>query len=256
MIQLTYSQKTLLAKLFYKDKERYYEKIKELYGDEFDVEIIDFLNREKERIDSITEKVPTTGSYVKEPETENNYIKEHTYYMGGSPYWCDTIVENVGESINSTARNTIKKSNEIVHKRNNRVLILVDGDNHIYEALEGYGQYNSQNIKIIISNNSERLRNKIKEKYETEVIVVNPGNQAVDNIIKSIIGKEARKNNYDLIAVISHDRGYTELIKRLNNNPQSKCKVVLRKRIKYIWYLISKNGVISRIKLDSIKRLI
>ena len=69
------------------------------------------------------------------------------------------------------------------------VLYLVDGDNHVYEGLEGI-----DNIGVFGK-------------------VVRPGENAVDNRIKGILGNKVRqRKSYQKIYVISHDNGYKSLV--------------------------------------------
>ena len=101
----------------------------------------------------------------------------------------------------------IKKSHERTEIKN---LYLIDGDNHIYEAIERIGLADDTDIiKIYVS--QDGLYDKLlKEKmHHVEVILVPPGDQAVDKRIKSVLGN-AVKQDYSDIFVISNDKGYQE----------------------------------------------
>ena len=96
-------------------------------------------------------------------------------------------------------------------------LYLIDGDNHITEALERINLADeTDDVRIFVS--QETLRKKLIAKgysYD-QVKLVTPGNQAVDNQIKSVLGNAVKDNYYTGIYtgifVISHDKGYDRIL--------------------------------------------
>lgn len=53
-----------------------------------------------------------------------------------------------------------------------------------------------------------------KNNPHVKIIKVKPGNQAVDNRIKSVLGNAVKSNAYEEIYVISEDTGYDDLIQK------------------------------------------
>ena len=94
-------------------------------------------------------------------------------------------------------------------------LYLIDGDNHITTAIERIALVSDETdiIRIFVSQSGlfEKLRK--KQLPHSQVILVPPGNQAVDNRIKAELGNVV-KQNYGNIFVISHDKGYDDLIQK------------------------------------------
>ena len=94
-------------------------------------------------------------------------------------------------------------------------LYLVDGDNHVYEGLKGV--FNSRKTdSVIVYVTQDGLAKKLRKKYEERVSVkeVPPGDQAVDNVIKSRMGSEAALGRYAEVVVLSRDKGYEGQIRR------------------------------------------
>lgn len=74
MEMLSESKKILLAKLKFRDIERYEEKLN-FFGVS-ESEILDYIQRENTRIES-----------MKKDNVKNRVMPGYVYYMGGSPYW-------------------------------------------------------------------------------------------------------------------------------------------------------------------------
>ena len=94
-------------------------------------------------------------------------------------------------------------------------LYLVDGDNHINSAIKRIKMADeTDDVRIFVS--QEGLYPKLVKKNNphVKIIRVKPGNQAVDNRIKSVLGNAVKSNAYEEIYVISEDTGYDDLIQK------------------------------------------
>lgn len=134
--------------------------------------------------------------------------------MGGRPYWSDEPEKPRVVPINSS-NNSSKKATK---DEKNKSLILIDGDNHPYEAIEGIKNcLGKADVRVYATD--ERLLNNMKEKLDKKgikhvrTVLVEQGNQAVDNRIKFVLEQEAKSHTYSKISIISHDQGYREKIK-------------------------------------------
>jgi len=208
MTQLSESQKIILAKLKFRNKEKYDTRLTEIGIIEEDIQ--EYITRERDRREGLNTKY---GGEINAPK----YNEGHVYKMGGKPYWSQTPVPHQ-ENVSSYASvETTKKRRQ----KGKKILILVDGDNHPYEALGKEKKFKeickNAEIRIYISDKNQKLIENIKKNY-IDPIVVAQGNQAVDNRIKTHLGQE--KGNFEKIAVISHDKGYDRNIKKYNKEKQ------------------------------------
>ncbi len=182
------SQKTLLAKLYYQNSPRYRQKLDEL-GIPEEV-IFDSIQTELKRIRSLKE------------------IKEANYSTNTKP----SGNKKTNKSRKDDSSDSRKKEN-----RNNefyRILILVDGDNHPKKNMNGYHNVkNRRDTKIEIFAADRNLCEKYSKEFNVTPIMVPPGDQAVDNRIKALVGDKAQKHEYDKIVIISQDKGYQHKIK-------------------------------------------
>lgn len=116
---------------------------------------------------------------------------------------------------------------------------MIDGDNHPYEAIEGIEDV-SEKVDITVFAANENLLNNIISKLDKKGIIeqvrtvlVEKGEQAVDNRIKTELGKEAKRHDHSKIVIVSHDQGYREKIKEWKKKWQwSDDKIILCKCIK------------------------
>lgn len=95
-------------------------------------------------------------------------------------------------------------------------LYLIDGDNHVYEGLSGVMNIRKTDT-IIVWCTQPGLEDRIKRKGfagRLDVRHVNRGDQAVDNQIKGVFGRCVRSGEYESVFIVSHDRGYDELISK------------------------------------------
>lgn len=205
METLSESKKIKLAKLKFRYPERYKKKLDLISVTENELE--KYIQNEKNRINSIAK---TTN------ESTNKSIKQgHEYYMGGRPYWSDEPEKPRVVSIN-LSNNSSKKATKVEKKKS---LILIDGDNHPYEAIEDIENcLGKADVRIRVYAIDKHLLDKMKKKLDEKgikhvcIVLVEKGNQAVDKRIKFVLEQEARSHAYSKISIVSHDQGYREKI--------------------------------------------
>ena len=91
-------------------------------------------------------------------------------------------------------------------------IYLVDGDNVITEVLRHSFDPRAK-VSIYVTN--ENLYEKVRlYSYKAKVIKVPKGDQAVDNRIKSYLGRVVNAGYNGRIIIVSKDKGYDELIKK------------------------------------------
>lgn len=109
------------------------------------------------------------------------------------------------------AEREFEKKDIVEQMKKYKRLFLIDGDSFIYKALNGMNRIDPED-KILILVSDEALRSKLIQKgyvrQNVGVIVVMPGNEAVDNRIKGILGNLIKRENRGRIFIISHDHGY------------------------------------------------
>ena len=192
---LSESKKILLAKLKFRDTRKYKEKLSLFEISES--ELVDYIQKEEARIKSIEP--------IKVAPKKDNTMSGYVYYMGNSPYWSYEVPLLKVSSNNSARNNT---------KARKKILIMVDGDNHPYTALKGWENVlYKADVTIYVAN--EYLQKRIDEKVRGQIptTLVKNGPQAVDNRIKTELGKEAKKHAYSKLVIVSHGQGYREKIK-------------------------------------------
>lgn len=210
---LSESKKILLAKLKFRDPERYKKKLN-LFGVS-ENELVDYVQRENTRIKSITKK--------------DNTKSGHEYYMGGSPYWSYEPA-----TPRAVSNNSLKKAAKVGKK----IIIMIDGDNHPYEAIEGIEEVSGKaDVTIFATDNNllKKIELKLGKKgiKQVRTVLVKKGAQAVDNRIKTELGKEAKSHDHSKIAIVSHDQGYRKKIKEWKQKWRwSDDKIILCKCIK------------------------
>lgn len=115
-------------------------------------------------------------------------------------------------------------------------LYLVDGDNHVYEGLDGIDNIGAFD-KVLVFVSQEGLRNHLIKRYRDRIsiVMVKPGDDAVDNRIKGILGNKVKQRKmYQKIYVISHDNGYRHLVEKYRKKYNlSAGYLSLRNAIKY-----------------------
>ena len=216
---LSESKKILLAKLKFRDTEKYKEKLSLLEISES--ELKDYIQKEDARRKSI-ESIKTFAQ-------KDNSLQKYTHRTESSPY------RNYQPPTSKAISN---RSLGKVIKDRKKAYIMVDGDNHPYEAIVGIENIIGEAIVNIFAadkNLLDKISKSIKEKLgsksrkQVHTFLVKKGAQAVDNKIYANLEKEAKRHVYSKIVIVSHDQGYIEKIK--------KCKQ------KYGW---TDNGIILR----------
>ena len=100
----------------------------------------------------------------------------------------------------------------------NEKTILIDGDNHIDKGLKGI-EHTKKEVSVKAFFSQEGAKRKFDEKFKKRPNIsskfVKPGNQAVDNKIKTDAGKLLQKGNQDVV-IVSHDKGFDEYNKKVN----------------------------------------
>lgn len=182
-MRLSDSQKTLLAKLKYRDPERYKSKLDAIGLQEKDIqEYIECENDRKKSIDSIKTSVS--------PEHKASDNNGYTYYRGGKAYWSPTP----------------------------KIYIMIDGDNNAFRNMEGYDDASKNpDVKIQIFVANEGLSEKYRIRYKINPILVKPGWQAVDTRINKEVKKMVTSKAYNKFYIISKDQGYNTTIDILQN---------------------------------------
>ena len=140
----------------------------------------------------------------------NDPDKGRLFHMGGKPY--------VGEPPKGFMPTPVKEETPSNKKSEqySGEYYLVDGDNHPYEALNGLDSLSKHDM-VIVYVTQGGLRNNLYEKYGDSINIemVKPGDQAVDNQIKTILGNTVNSDKkYKKIHIISHDNGYVDIIER------------------------------------------
>ncbi len=141
-------------------------------------------------------------------DSDKTTIFSSKYWMGGKPYVGERPSGFLPKGNYATEDNNMEQDDGYT-------LYLVDGDNHLYEALCDLKDVSFKR-RIVVFISQSGLEKKLKDKYKerVDIVYVEPGNQAVDNRIKSTLGQDVRNKKYDRIFVISHDGGYKEIIKK------------------------------------------
>ena len=97
--------------------------------------------------------------------------------------------------------------------------IFIDGDNHFDEGQKGIDQL-SENAKVRAIFSQPGAKRKFDIKYGNRPNIsskcVKPGNQAVDNQIKTEVGQLLKKENQD-ISIVSQDKGFVKYGNRKEN---------------------------------------
>ena len=202
-MKLSESQKILLAKLRLRNPKRYREKMDALGTHES--EIIEYYVRELER-DSSLKKIDKLTN--KKPVTKGGYV----YYMGGSPYWSPTPRPTPKKEYNEPSYSYSRCTWD--DNESKSIFVMVDGDNNPFHNMDGYEKIkNMTNVDVVVYVANESLAEEYKRKYRVKTVFVSPGDQAVDNQIKTIAGNKAKNGEYDKLVIVSSDQGYREKIR-------------------------------------------
>ena len=102
-------------------------------------------------------------------------------------------------------------------------LFLVDGDNHVNEGLSGVmNTRKTDTVRVFVT--QDGLARRLEREYGNRIQIkrVKSGDQAVDNVIKSQIGDEARSHHHSSVTVLSHDKGYKSQLDKAKKNGNQK----------------------------------
>lgn len=97
--------------------------------------------------------------------------------------------------------------------------IFIDGDNHITEGQKGIERLpKNKKVQAVFSQDGAQRKFDMKygERPNVSSVLVKPGDQAVDNRIKSDVGQLLKKGNQD-ITIVSQDKGFEKYRDRKNN---------------------------------------
>ncbi len=219
-MEITESQKVLLAKLFFRNSDRYHEKLAVLGVQ--GTEISDYIDRERQKQKELAaiNLAPFRTYRVKK---SNPSTKSHIKNSSVKP---SSDLPKLG------AKSTPRKQPE-VSNTNDKVYILVDGDNYPYQNMRGYEKIKNKpeyEVTIYVANDS--MARRYGSKFRAHVQIVPAGCQAVDNRIKSIVGSIVKERTFKKIIIISHDRDYGDKIEvwkkryMLSNRDIVVCKTI------------------------------
>ena len=111
-------------------------------------------------------------------------------------------------------------------------MILVDGDNHINEAVRGI-EHTTKNTSVRAIFSQPGAKRKFDEKYgklsNVSSRLVLPGNQAVDNQIKAEAGQLLKKEKHK-ITIVSRDKGFADFANK-KKDKKSKNKISTAKSV-------------------------
>lgn len=166
---ISQSVKTLLAKLYYRDRQAFDEKISKM-GISFE-DVSGEINNEAQRISSL-KKI-------------SEMPREHISFINDA--W---------------------------------TLVLIDGDNLSNGEICAVDRRYHNTVMKVFVNNKRRYEelSKILSKYlsiKVEYVQFeNKGDQAVDNRIKTLLGQEVQKYSYQMIYIVSRDKGFDKSIEK------------------------------------------
>lgn len=154
------------------------------------------------------------------PKKTSNAGDSKLFCMGGKPY-CGTPPKGFMPKPSVLVQKSKKERQNMRRPKN---LYLIDGDNNFKEATKRLKLADdTDDVRIFVSQEGLYRKLKGKDMPHVRVTQVDPGPQAVDNYIKSILGNEVKNERYDSIFVISKDKGYEEKIQ------EYRCKYGKRK---------------------------
>ena len=180
-MSITDSQKKVLAKLKYRDPDKYAERLASLRINESEIQ--EYITKEASRI--------ATVDRIKKAV----FNIPVTIYKKPSSYYPKRFVSN-------------KPSPK-------KIYLLIDGDNHAIKNMDGYEKAKKMpNVDILVLVANDTLAYRYQNEFGVDVKKVSPGNQAVDNGIMSIAGNKLKNQEYDKLVIISGDKDYQRNIKK------------------------------------------
>lgn len=154
--------------------------------------------------EKVTNLIVSTSRVKSNPEPG----RQKLYFMGGKPYFGEppaNFVHSVKKANPIKKVDPVKKADPIIK------VYLVDGDNHVNEALPIINKTNkTDSVRVYCT--QEGLEKKLNKKYKNrniKIVHVKSGNQAVDNVIDNQIEKELQnRRQKKKIFIVSHDKGF------------------------------------------------
>ena len=179
--------------------------------------IIAWTDCSQDEAESIVSDLKTTQLYkqqmetfrrVKQQEERKRTMTQSSYTL--SPEWLATYRKNFTNPTSETEKKPeINKKEEI-----KKLLYIFDADNHINEGLRGIEHKDERDVFWFYTS-QDGMWIKLLKKNLGNVVLVEPGDQAVDNKILKDLDKIIKTDEYDSIFVISHDKGYDEPIQKM-----------------------------------------
>lgn len=167
--------------------------------------------------DAIQDAKKIIGKTVKKPyvskRVTNNNMHTYSRYM---PKKEASIVRNeTGGSCSYDKRINEEKSNSELE-----LTIIIDGDNHIHKAEEGIENTTKDTMveSYFVQPGAKKkfdLRHEEMENVSSQV--VEPGNQAVDNAIMARVDEIIKKDEKQIVAIVSEDKGFEGYAKGKDN---------------------------------------
>ena len=114
----------------------------------------------------------------------------------------------------------VKQKHSEKKKTNLQVTIFIDGDNHLDEGQKGI-EHTTKDTKVRAIFSQEGAKKKFDKAHgfrsNVSSKLVTPGDQAVDNQIKTEVGQLLKKGNQD-ITIVSQDTGFAKYRDRKKSN--------------------------------------
>lgn len=209
------------------------EKIYRIKADDVRKDLESFIagNYDDMIMDAVQDYKPSVKRYVSQPYKSVSMIHTPTHTISVLPKPSQPKQKPQAQS----NRQNIQKSESSKSKRNNQKskgkernakqgieqeTILIDGDNHINEGEKGI-EKTTKDTKVRAFFSQEGAKKKFDRKYKERPNVsselVKPGDQAVDNHIKSEADKLLKYKTQE-ITIISQDKGYDKYIEKMKKS--------------------------------------
>lgn len=148
----------------------------------------------------------------------DDMLKDSTYINYGRLYGHTHYSPNVSVKLQNTPKEEKRKGSSKISKTKH--IIFIDGDNHINEGQKGI-EHTKKDIEVIAFFSQQGAKHKFDKKYQNRPNVssklVSPGDQAVDNQIKTVAGQILKKGKNQEITIVSHDNGFVQYKNRKND---------------------------------------
>lgn len=161
------------------------------------------------------------ASFYQNPEYPyNKSYAEWSPKKQNSPAKADTNHIKQNEEKSVWSNKSKQKKTKHNQKQEKEDIILIDGDNNLKDAIKGL-EHTKKSTNVVAYFSQAGAEKKFKRKFKNRPNIttklVEPGNQAVDNQIKTDAGQLCKKND-QRISIISQDKGYRSFSHRKNKN--------------------------------------